>query len=375
MAIVMTIVIVLWMASGMLFSDPDETSDSSANSASKSTAVKMTVQTRQQEAKAVQLTLTVQGQVEPEKQASLRPDISGRVHKLFVKEGEKVSAGKTLLTLDPEDRAIKLAKEKASLLSKQQQYERTQTLVKQGLQSSSDLEEAFAALKTAEASLAQVQLEMSQLTITAPFDGVIDRLLIEKNSYVSANSELGQFIDNSTLLVIAPVAQQDINKLEMGQSATVQFATGEQKEGTVVFISSLAKESTRTFRVEIAIDNSDRQIPAGISAEVTIPVDEIQGHFVSPAILALDANGEIGVKSVNENNRVTFTPVSIIKSSNNGVWVQGLPQQANIITVGQGFVDEGTEVNWEASEQEASNPAVVNAGTNPSIQNHGMNQP
>lgn len=341
-AVSMSLIIIIWMASGLLVSSSKGTDTQSVNEDKQ----QLLVETDRQNAQMIQLNLTVQGQVEPFRETAIRSDIDGRVIDILIKEGTWVSAGDILFRLDPEDRKIKLAQEQALLLSRKNTYERNLTLVKQNLQPKSALEDAFAALKTAEANVERITLEMSKLNITAPFDGVIDRLFIEANSYVKSNSDIAQFVDNSKLVVVVPVAQQDFSKLSKQLSASVKFATGEIKTGSIQFISSLADKNTRTFRVEVVVENDTLTIPAGISAEVDIPVEQALGHFVSPAILSLDASGQIGIKFVNEQNIVVFAPITIIKATTNGVWVKGLPNDANIITIGQGFVEAGVAVDW-----------------------------
>ena len=65
---------------------------------------------------------------------------------------------------------------------------------------------------------------------------------------------------------------------------------------------------------------------------------------ISPSLLTLDADGVVGVKIVDEFNRVVFYPVELAISKPDGVWVTGLPETARIITVGQGYVAVGQEV-------------------------------
>ena len=340
-AFTMFLAISLWMVSGLFFPSKDQ----ELPTASKKTDERMLVETRLQNAEPVQLALTIQGHVEPQRHITIHNDVAGRIAKMHVQEGMWVPAGTLLFELDIEDRNIKLAKENAILLSRQKAYARAQTLVKQNLQAQSILEDDFAALKAAEANVAQIKFEIDKLAISAPFDGVVDTLLVEQNSYVAANSQLVSFVDSSTLVVVAPVAQQSVRELAIGTEATVNFATGETRTGKIRFISPVANESTRTFRVEIGIDNSDRALFAGISAEVIVHTKIVDGHFVSPAILVLDAAGQIGVKSVDTDDTVVFTPISIIKASAEGIWVKGLPATTEIITIGQGFVEAGVKVD------------------------------
>jgi multidrug efflux system membrane fusion protein len=279
------------------------------------------------------LYLTVQGQVEPNRQVILRSDIKGRIATLHAEEGQSIEAGEPFASLAIEDREIRLERQKAQLASRQETYRRTKALSKDNLQSKSMLEEAYAQLKAAEADLAQIEFEIEKLEITAPFSGTVDRRMVEQGSYVTEST------------VIAPVAQQNIQQVSLGAVAEVRLATGQVKEGKITYISPLANQGTRTFRVEIILDNSDRSLPAGMSAEIRIPVTEVIAHFVSPAILALSTDGDIGVKTTNENNEVEFHSVTIVKSETAGLWVTGLPEMARIITVGQGFVDDGSKVD------------------------------
>lgn len=349
-AIAMSAVIIVWMASGLLRSPKEN----SVKTPAEQSGQRMLVQVQTQIAQSVKLKLTVQGDVEPNREVTIRSDIAGRINELLAKEGQRLDAGVVLMRLDTQDRQIRLAREKALLQSRQKAYQRVQALAKENFQSESAIEEAFAALKSAEANVAQIELEISQLSIKAPFAGVIDASMVEEGGYVAANAEIARFVDNNPLVVVVPVAQQNVQQIESGTEALVRFATGEEKTGRLRYISPLANANTRTFRAEIEVENPDHLIPAGISAEVEIPTSEVTGHFVSPAILSLDESGVIGVKTVTYDNIVDFYPVSILQAATDGVWVEGLPETARIITVGQGFVEKGAEVEIRYKSSEAS---------------------
>jgi len=348
-AIAMSVFLMVWMASGLLRSQKESTVTSLGEHTSRRTLVQVQTQTAQ----SVQLELTVQGHVEPNRDVTIRSDIAGRVAEVLVEEGQWMDADTVLVRLDTQDRQIKLAKEKALLQSRQKAYQRAQVLAKENFQSKSAIDDAFAALKAAEASVAQMELEIKQLTIKAPFAGIIDVRMVEKGGYVGANGEVARFVDNSPLIVVVQVSQQNVQQLAKGAETLVRFATGEKKIGTLRYISPLANQNTRTFRVEIEVENPDHVIPAGISAEVQIPTEKVTGHFVSPAILSLDEKGEMGVKTVTEDNVVEFYPITILQAATDGVWIKGLPASARIITVGQGFVEDGSAVDVSLEKAEA----------------------
>jgi hypothetical protein len=112
-----------------------------------------------------------------------------------------------------------------------------------------------------------------------------------------------------------------------------------------------AASETRTFLAEIEVENADGAIPAGISAEVIIPTGEATAHFLSPSIVSLDTQGVLGIKTVNTDNVVEFFPIQVVKAQIDGIWVTGLPETVDVITVGQGYVNEDETVSPSAGEQ------------------------
>ena len=123
------------------------------------------------------------------------------------------------------------------------------------------------------------------------------------------------------------------------------LATGETLDGSLKFIASMADDATRTFRVEFRAPNPGLKIRAGVTAELKISVDAVPAHFVSPAVLTLNDEGKLGVKLVNNQNKVEFHPADIISDEPDGVWLGGLPQTIRVITVGQEYVREGDPVH------------------------------
>ena len=118
-----------------------------------------------------------------------------------------------------------------------------------------------------------------------------------------------------------------------------------QDEAVAVEAAPVAEEATRTFRVELEVDNSDGALRIGGTAELRIPAETVLAHRISPSLLTLDDAGNIGVKIVDDAGRVEFVVADIAHSSNDGVWLTGLPETATIITVGQGYVASGAVVD------------------------------
>ena len=192
---------------------------------------------------------------------------------------------------------------------------------------------------------------MDYSEITAPFGGRIEALDLNAGEFVSAGSSVGQVVDNTPLTVTIQVPQQSLRDIKAGQTADVTFITGEELQGTVAFVGRNANSETRTFLAEITVENADGAVPAGVSAEIRIPIGEITAHFLSPAILSLDTDGTLGIKTVDADNTVVFAEVKIERAQTDGIWVSGLPDTANIITIGQGYVTNGDKVNPQSQTE------------------------
>ena len=112
----------------------------------------------------------------------------------------------------------------------------------------------------------------------------------------------------------------------------------------LTFIGKQSDPVTRTYPVEITVENSDYSLRSGLTTTLRVAVDEVPAHRLSPALFTLDDSGQMGVRIVGDDNIVEFHTVSVIEDSPQGVWVTGLPETTRLITVGQEFVLQGQVV-------------------------------
>ena len=181
--------------------------------------------------------------------------------------------------------------------------------------------------------------------IVAPFSGYLETLRVEEGDFLNTGAVCAALIDPDPMLLVADIAEKDIAQVQLGSEATAKLISGRLITGEVTFIASSADKNTRTFRVEISVDNKDRSIRDGVSAEIFIKGKEEPAHKISPAILSLNDQGKLGVRTVTADNRVEFKEINILEDTNSGMWVSGLGEEARIITLGQEYVFQGQTVN------------------------------
>ena len=329
---------VLWMGSGLVLPPPPE--EQAEPAAPRPVAVAV------QDSTAAPVTrfFVAEGQALPDRDTAIRAETGGTVAELLAAKGDRVEDGQIIARLALPQRQADVTRAQAELDRAQRDFDNAETLLERGVVTADRLAQTRVALAAAQAALADARAAEADSLIRAPFAGQLDALDIARGEVVQAGADLGRVIDNSPLTVVFQVPQQARARLHPGLPARIDFITGEGREGPVAFVASSADPATRTFRAEVVVPNGDGAIPAGVSAQVRIPTDEQVGHFVSPAILSLGADGTLGLKTVTDDNRVEFHAVEIIEARTDGIWVSGLPERARIITVGQGFVAEGQTV-------------------------------
>lgn len=342
----LVILIVGWMGSGFIL--PSENNDPVlVREETKLVAVAVTTST----AETVTQFYQAEGQALPDRETMMRSETSGDIAEVLVSKGQDVEAGAIIARFDPTANLADANRATQELARAQREFDNAEALFDRGLATADRVSQARATLAGAQSELADVQQSADALTILAPFAGRVETLDIDEGEFVSAGMEVGRLVDITPLTVAIQVPQQSLNRLSVGQPATVRFITGEERQGTVTFVGTSAASETRTFLAEIEVNNDDRAIPAGISAEVIIPTGETIAHFLSASIVSLNTEGTLGVKTVDANNVVAFYPIQVVKAQIDGIWVTGLPDTVDVITVGQGYVNENETVAPSAGEQ------------------------
>jgi len=338
----LALALIVWMVSGAFF----PASEADVNTAEEQRATPaIAVAVLASQAQDVPLVLTAEGQSEPDRATTIRAELDGQVVEVNVARGDLVDAGQTLGRIEATTMSAQLRQAQSQLDQASRDLENAEALQDRGIATEDRVSMARANKASAEAAVTSAEEMLANTIIRAPFAGRLNDLTLDVGEFVDGGDPVAEVLDNDPLTVVIQVPQQALSRITKGQSADVLFITGEERKGTVSFIGGNADQQTRTFRVEVTVDNPGSVMPAGLSARIAIPTGQARGHFISPAILSLGTDGTLGLKTVRADNTVAFDPVSIVRAQTDGIWVTGLPETAQIITVGQGFVNAGDLVD------------------------------
>ena len=337
------VAITLWLASGQLAGEEDAPSAVVADDAA-AMIPKNAVRVRTSTAEEVMRTIIVNGKTAPARIVQLAAETDGRIEFTGAERGASLERGDVIVRLDERDRSARLAQAEALLRQREVEYAARERLKSESYVSEAQLQEAVALLESARAELTRAKLDLDYMTVRAPFAGALQARAVEVGDFVKRGDPIATYVDNRTIIVSANVSEFDARYVRVDDRAEARLATGELVQGRIRYVAPVADEATRTFTVELEVDNADGSLRAGGTAELHIPAETVLAHRVSPALLTLDDAGNVGVKIVDAAGAVEFVVADVALTSHDGVWLAGLPEIATIITVGQGYVASGATV-------------------------------
>ncbi|WP_250657182.1 efflux RND transporter periplasmic adaptor subunit [Alkalimarinus coralli] len=340
-AIVLTVVAVGWVLSGSRSAPEAASVDHSAEQAP---AEKFKVKVKNIEAELITDNLLLQGQIEAAREIEIKAEVQGIVTRLGKDKGARLNKDDLIVELDVSDRLARLKKAKAELEVRKSEERAGAQLRQKNMLSKNQQQQNIANVLSAEAAVKEIEVEIDKTSVKAPFATVLNERHVEVGDYVSPGDPLAYLVDDSYTLISADVPQQYIARLSLGQTVSAKLLNGQSLDGKISFVSASADPRTRTFRIEAKSENVKRFVRFGQSASVTIQLGQQRAHKLTGSLLDLNSEGILQVKGVDGENRVITKPVDILRSERDGIWLKGLPDTFRLITVGQGFVSEGDEV-------------------------------
>ena len=287
----------------------------------------------------------IRGKTKNKRTVDVKSETSGRVAARLIERGSVVQKGQLLCEIRVEDREVAIDEALQALNKAKIDYQGALKLRRQGFTSESTIAEKKAQLARANAMLERRTIELRKTKITAPFDGVIENLGLEVGDYSSPGSSCATLVDLDPMLMIGQVSEKIVLDLAIGENVVGILSNGDRITGVLTFIGKQGDPETRTYPIEAELENKDGVIRSGLTTEIRIPTEEVLAHQVSPAIFTLDDSGKIGIRAVNQSNIVEFHHIEILSEDDKGTWVTGLPNQVNIITVGQELVIQGERID------------------------------
>ena len=349
-AIAMAILIMAWLLSGVLTAEPPEINPSIEEQQMNNASVRsdlVPTQVRVTRMNAVEKVRfeTIRGKTQNKRTVAVRSEIDGKIVARNVEKGDTVIAGQVLCELAMEDRQSSLTEAKEAVTQAQLEYKGAQKLKARGYNSENAIASVRAKLASTLTVLDRRELSIAKTQVKAPFAGSVEDVHMELGEYVMTGAPCATIVDLNPMLIVGRVSEKSILDIQTGIIAGGILTDGREVQGPITFLGQQSNAQTRTYSVEIEIDNSDLSLRSGITTEILIPVERVLAQKISPALFSLDDSGGYGIRLIDSDNIVTFYTVNIVAEDEDGVWVTGLPNVSDVITVGQELVVPGERVD------------------------------
>ena len=296
--------------------------------------------------------ITASGELEAFRKVNVSPKRQGVLEQLFVEEGETVAAGQALALMDNGDLDDRLDELRAQLRSTQAQLsrsrselERRRTLVRQGGISQDNYNSARsaflvdqAAVEAAQQRLDQRLKERNDLTVRAPFAGVVTARFADPGAFVtpttSASASAGASSSSIVELAqgleaVAKVPESDIGRLRVGQQASVRVDAFPDRRfaARVRQIAPRAEKlnNVTSFEVTLQLLSPPPELRIGMTADIDFNTGALPARTLIPTVAVVTEDGKPGVLLVGPGNKPSFQPVSLGPSSGRDTQIlQGL---------------------------------------------------
>lgn len=300
------------------------------------------------------------GTLEPVWQADVAAKVDGRIERVLVDEGDKVSAGQALVVLEQTDTNASLMQARGSYIDAQatvekaqHDYDRAKYLFDKGAISAEELEHAQFALDNAlgklanaEGSVAAADSKAGGTTVTTPRTGIVQKRYYQEGYYAKVGTALFNIADISILRAKIDVPEGFISSIAVGGRVECVIPSMDNLRvvGTITRISPVAVQPSRTFEAEVTVNNADGKLRGGIYADailtavpkanaLTVPLSAIVMRDDQRTVYVIEDG--IAVRKVLKTGYIGDDIVEVL---------DGVTEQDVIITGGLNKVREGSKV-------------------------------
>jgi len=293
--------------------------------------------------------VALQGIVASDQNINLRPELGGTIKRIFVKEGQKVSKGQTLIQLDASMLTDKVNELKTQLSLATTTYERQQRLWEQKIGSEMQYLGAKTQKEALERSLNSLNTQIGKMKVKAPFSGVIDQIYAKTGELSSPQMPVIRLINLNKMYLEADVPETYLRNIKKGIPVLIDFVSiGKTTPGKISEVGNFINPNNRSFKIKIVLSNKDHQIKPNLLADIRINDFSAKGIVLPSNLIQMNQKGEQFVFAVEKDSLSTKVSKKILElghSYNNEVLiVNGLKVNETLVNKGGKFIKDGDEV-------------------------------
>tara|TARA_B110000093_G_scaffold158470_1_gene177524 strand:+ start:1451 stop:2602 length:1152 start_codon:yes stop_codon:yes gene_type:complete len=306
----------------------------------------MTVTSFKAEEKEFNHYIEVQGVVKADKTIGLRAEMGGTITAILIKQGQRVSKGQILATLESSviDNSVLQLTTQLNLATTT--YERQARLWDQKIGSEIQFLQSKAQKEGLENSLNSLKAQAYKMKIIAPFSGIIDQVFAKTGELISPQTPFLRLVNLDNVYIESEITETYLKAITKGTKALVHFnSINTTIEASITQVGNFINPNNRSFKTRIDIKNTNNDLKANLLANIKINDFNASGIVIPSKFIQQDRNGNtfVYVLEAEENSlKVVKTYVKEANSYNNFSYIsEGLDSKSNLVGKGARLVENG----------------------------------
>jgi len=291
--------------------------------------------------------LAIQGTVGTDKNSIIRPELSGIVKAILVKETQKVKKGEALMRLDDALITDNINELKTQLALAETTFKRQERLWHQKIGSEIQFLQAKTNKESLERKLKTLETQLSKTIVTAPFDGSVDAILPKVGEFVSPQTPIIRLVNLDEVYIEADVSENYIGSIRKGTEAELRFENLNKSFKTKVNqVADFIDPNNRSFKIKIFISNTNNALKPNLIADIKLNDFTSENAITLPSsIVQEDQDGNnfvYTIKKINNKNRVAKTLIKKGLTYNNKTLIKsGLNINSIVVNLGARGIKDG----------------------------------
>jgi RND family efflux transporter MFP subunit len=262
----------------------------------------MTVTAIKAEVKAFNHYIEVQGTVKADQTIELHAEMGGTVSAILVKEGQKVTKGQVLATLDSEVIDNSILQLETQLALATTTFERQARLWKQNIGSEIQYLQAKAQKEGLENSMKSMKAQARKMKIIAPFSGVIDQIFAKTGELTSPQMPFLRLVNLNTVYVESEITETYLKAIKKGTEVLLNFRSiGTTLEASISQVGNFINPNNRSFKTRIDLENPNNELKANLLADIKINDFKATGIVIPSRLVQKDSNDQTFVYTIEPN--------------------------------------------------------------------------
>jgi RND family efflux transporter MFP subunit len=249
--------------------------------------------------------LELQGNVQTKQNLVIYPEMAGILNRVYVKEGQKVTKGQLLASIDDGGMEQQVDQLQIQADLAKTIFERQERLWNQKIGSEIQYLQAKSTYEGQQKAVNQLKRQLEKSSVRAPFSGIIDDVISEQGSVVApGQSQLMRIVNLDNMYIETDVPESYISSVSINKEVQVEFPIlGKTMNAKIRQTGNFINPANRTFKIEVAVPNKDRTIKPNLTAKLKINDYTNKNAILIPQdIISENAKGEQYIYIVKDKN-------------------------------------------------------------------------